>query len=127
MTCAWRISRVELLGRGAVLGVGATHDACQPVQRLPVGGQGVHLLLVDELQPVLDGAQQAVGVGEALGVGRVDVAGGGHLGQRGEGRRAAELGVEVAVHELQQLHRELDVADAARSPLELAPDQAPVG
>ena len=32
----------------------------------------------------------------------------------------AELGVDAAVHELEELHRELDVADAAAAPLHLA-------
>ena len=78
------------------------------------------LLLVDELEAVLDGAQEAVGVGEPVGVVGVDVAGLGQLG-RASTRvvGAAELGVEVPVHELQELHGELDVADAAGAALEL--------
>ena len=53
------------------------------------------------------------------GVVVVDVAGLDHLGEGRQRGRSPQLGIEVAVHQLEQLHGELDVADAARPPLEL--------
>ena len=44
--------------------------------------------------------------------------------QRVEGVRAPHRLVVTTVHELEQLHRELDVADAAAATLELAFGQA---
>ena len=85
-----------------------------------IAGEGVHLLLVDELQPVLDRPQEAVRLGEGVGVLRVDVPPVGHLAERVERVRAPQCGVVPAVHELQQLHRELDVADATPTALHLA-------
>ena len=53
---------VELLGRGRALErVPPAHHPGQAVEGDRVGGEGVDLLLVDELEPVLDRAQQAVG------------------------------------------------------------------
>ena len=50
----------------------------------------------------------------------IDVAAVGELLERVERRRRADRAVGAAVHELQQLHRELDVADAAAAALQLA-------
>ena len=85
-----------------------------------VGGQRVHLLLVVELEPVLDRAQEAVRVGQLLGVVASDVAGVRQLVERDERAANPQLGVGAAVNELQQLHRELDVADATGTELQLA-------
>ena len=54
------------------------------------------------------------------GVLLVDVPGGAELGQRGQRRRRAEVGIEPPVDELEQLHGELDVTDAAPAALHLA-------
>ena len=101
-----------------------------PRQVVPLGGRGrhrVHLLLLHELEAVLDLAQEPVRLGQAVGVVAVDVAGVGQLGQRGQRRRHTQPGVERPVHELEQLHRELDVADAAGAELDLALAQPPPG
>ena len=74
---------VALAGEVAVERLGGPGLGRAPVAEHPgdaaaavaVGGQGVHLLLVLELEAVLDPAQEAVGVGQAVGVVRVDVAG----------------------------------------------------
>ena len=90
-----------------------------------VGRHRVGLLLLDELDPVLDRAQEAVGVGQGHGVVVVDVAGRAQARQRAERGAVADLGVVAAVDELQELHRELHVADPAGGPLELAPGRGP--
>ena len=97
------------------------------VRSAVVRRHGVHLGAVVELQAVLEAAQEPVGVGELRGVVGVDVAGRGQLGQRGQRVRRPQVGVEPAVHELQELHRELDVADPAPAPLHLAVGQALAG
>ena len=73
-------------------------------------------------------AQEPVRLGQLLGVVAVDVAG------TPPARRApsrvvgdAQLGVEAAVHELQELHGELDVADAAPPALHLPVGEALAG
>ncbi len=89
-------------------------------QRGFVGGEGVGLLLVPQLQAVLDGAQEAVGVGERRSVADVDVAGVHELCEGLERGGRPDARVVAAVHELEELHRELDVADASATALELA-------
>jgi hypothetical protein len=59
---------------------------------------------------VLDHAQEAVGVGELGGVGAPDEPGGGEPVERDQRGAGAQLRVEASVDELEQLHRELDVA-----------------
>ncbi len=94
---------------------GVAQPECPPELRaLAVGdGHGVDLCAVAQLEPVLDPAQEPVGVGQLAGVVLVDVAGRAQLGEGGEGRRRPQVGIEPAVDELQQLDGELDVADAA--------------
>ncbi len=118
---SWRrSSRHSAVGSVAVGGVAIAHDPGQPLDRAGLVGDGVHLLLVHQLEAVFDGAQEGVGLHQLLGVGRVHVAGRGHLlqGQQRVGR--ADVGVGVTVDQLEQLDGELDVADATRAPLDLA-------
>ena len=66
-----------------------------------------------QLQPVLGGAQEPVGVGQAERVVAADVAA---VAQRAERRQRGadpQRLVGPAVHQLQQLDGELDVAQAA--------------
>ena len=81
------------------------------------------LLLVDELQSVFDGSQEAEGVGHLRRVDIVDVSGSHHLAQRVEGVRPSQIGIEMTMDELEQLDRELDIADAAGAAFEFAPRQ----
>ncbi len=76
----------------------------------------------EQLDPVLHGAQEPVGLVELRGVGPAHVAAGGEGPQRVEGRTAAQGGVGPAVHQLEQLHGELDVPEAARAEFQLAVD-----
>ena len=77
------------------------------------GRRVVCLQVPHDLQTVLHTPQEPVGVGQDLGV-RV-----GHVSlqrQRSESSErvgGAQLDITAPVHDLQQLHRELDVADAA--------------
>ena len=118
---------VELIDRRRERCAPVAHDPAQPLPGVVVGGHGVHLLLVDELQPVLDGPQEPVGLGELVGVGPPDVAGVGQLGEGGQRVRGPERGIERSVHELEQLHGELDVADAASPALDLTVAESPSG
>ncbi len=72
-----------------------------------------------QLQAVLEEAQEAVGRREVRPVVAADVAAVRQRPQRVERRTRAQCLVGAPVHELEQLHRELDVAQAARSELEL--------
>ena len=84
-----------------------------------VGRERVRLLLVAELQTVLDRAEERVRVAEAVGVGRSTYPPSRAVERVERGGRTDAL-VVAAVHELEELHRELDVADAAATTLELA-------
>ena len=64
----------QQLAGGGLGRVPVADDPGQAVEGVGLGGQGVDLLLGHQLQPVLDGAQQPVGVVEGPGVVRVDVA-----------------------------------------------------
>ena len=89
-------------------------------QRHRLARQRVGLQLVEQLQPVLDGAQMHERVREgAPELGR-QVAALGEPEQRLERVALAQPGVVAAVEELQRLHDELDLADAAAAELDVA-------
>ena len=94
------------------------------VRSVAATGIDVHLGAVPQLQSMLQASQEAVGLGQLPGVVVIDVARRPELGQDGERRRGSEIGIESAVHELEQLHGELDVADATAAPLHLAVGRA---
>ena len=73
----------------------------------------------EQLDAVLEGAQQPVGRAERRGVVAPHVAAGGQRSQPVERGAGAQRLVGAAVHELEQLHRELDVTQAAGAELEL--------
>ena len=85
-----------------------------------VGGHDVGTPELVQLDPVLEGAQERVGLVQRLAVLAADVAAPGQVGQRAEGRAGADRLVGAAVHQLEQLDGELDVAQPARAQLELA-------
>ncbi len=85
-----------------------------------VGRQRVRAAQLVQLEQVLGLAQEPVRLPEVLGVGAADVALVGQGGQGGERGGDAEPLVGPAVHELQQLDGELDVAQAPGAELELA-------
>ena len=123
---AGEVAGQQLAGAG-LGGVPVAHDPGQAVHGLAAGGQGVDLLLGHQLEAVLDGAQQAVGVVEGPGVVGLDVAAGAQLGQGVEGGGRPQGGVVAAVDQLQELDGELDVADAAPAPLHLPVGEALAG
>ncbi|CAG7335471.1 hypothetical protein PICSAR61_04298 [Mycobacterium avium subsp. paratuberculosis] len=94
----------------------------QPAHRLLVVGLGQRVGALEplQLQPVLEQPQKFVGGGE---VGRVlapDVAALPQRGQRVDRRGHVQRLVAAAVHQLQELHREFDVAQPAAAQLDLA-------
>ena len=84
-----------------------------------VGGELVGLQVSHHLEAVLQPAQEAVGVGQDVGVRAPDEPLLGQDGQRPQGVGLAEARVTAAVDQLEQLDRELHVPDAAAPPLQL--------
>ncbi|CAM5693735.1 hypothetical protein SGRIM128S_00467 [Streptomyces griseomycini] len=111
-----------LAGQGGDRFGAQSQGAAQAAQVGLVLGDEVGAAQPVQLDAVLQGAQEAVGVVELGGVRAADVAAGGEGLQRVEGGAAAQGGVGAAVHQLQQLHGELDVPQAAGAELELAVD-----
>ena len=99
----------RLLRRGAV-----AEGAAEPAQVGPGGRHQVGAAQAVQLDAVLERAQVPVGLGEGRGVVAADVPAGGERGQAVERARGPQRLVGPPVHELEQLHRELDVAQAAR-------------
>ena len=106
---------------------GQTQRARDPGQVGVVGGQQMGLLVVQKLNPVLDLTQEHIG--------RIELGGGLGLHQpaRGqalqalEGGAGADLGKLAAAHHQQQLHDELDLADAAARQLDVICPLRPAG
>ena len=90
----------QLFGRVGGGGVAIADHARQPVGGLGRSRQGVHLLLVLELQPVLDLTEKPIGVEQRVSVTAVDVAGVGQLVDRHHCRRLTKAGIGMPVHEL---------------------------
>ncbi len=109
----------EGFDRGLSRAVAVFENAGQADEPGLVCRQRVRLLLVPELQTVLHRAEERVRGAELLGVGRLDVSRGRELVERIEGGAGTDALVVAAVHELEQLHCELDVANAAATTLEL--------
>jgi hypothetical protein len=96
--------------------------AGQPAQGRGVlgGGQQVGAAQLLQLQAVLEQAQEAVGRGEVGAVVAGDVPAVRQRRERLQRRRRAQRLVGAPVHELQELHGELDVAQPAAPQLQLA-------
>jgi hypothetical protein len=103
-------------------GAGESRRAREHPQAVLVARHEVRAPQPGELQAVLEHPEDAVVARELGGLLAAHVP---VLGQRREGRQGARLSdrlVARAVHELEQLHGELDVAQAARSELQLHVD-----
>ncbi len=111
---------LERVERAAIRVVAVAEHAREARAGTLVGRDRVRLLLVVDLKAVLDRAQEPICVVEASRVGALDVSRRRQRVQRFERRRASHRVVVPAVHELEELHRELDVADATPTALELA-------
>ena len=94
----------------------------QPAQRLVVVfvGKNVRALEPLQLQPVLEQPQELVGRRQVRRVVAADVAALAERGQRVDRRRHVQRFVVAAVHQLQQLDRELDVAQPTGTEFDLA-------
>src|SRR5262249_41035840 len=86
----------------------------------PFVGQGVRLELVEDLQPVLHGAQVDVRVREPATEIWGEVATLGGAEQRLQRATLAQPGIVAAVQQLQRLHEDLDFADASPPQLDVA-------
>ena len=93
--------------------------------RVPVGREVVGLQVAHHLQPVLQPAQEPVGVGEGVGVLLRDVALVRERREGGERVGLTEPLVPAAVHDLEELDGELDVPDPSAAALDLGELLAP--
>src|SRR3954447_23666377 len=75
-----------------------------------------------KLQPMLDKAKEAVRRRQPGGVLASDITSGRQRVERDKRRAAAQLLVASPVHELQQLHGELDIAQTTGTELDLTVD-----
>ena len=113
-------------GRGGRVVLEAKHQS-ETAPGGGVGGYRVRLFLLDELQPVLHRPQEAVPVTERSSVVGGHVPGSGQLGEGVECRALPDSRVVAAVHQLEELDGELDVADPPRTALDLSPSKAAPG
>jgi len=90
-----------------------TQSLGDPGQVVVARGQHVGLLVVQVLDAVLHLAQEHIGAGHGVGRFLGHQPGLGQALQRVQRGAAAQLGELPAAHHLQQLHGELDLADAA--------------
>ncbi len=93
--------------------VGVAHGVGDPGQVVVARGQDVGLLVVQVLDAVLHAAQKDVGACQGVGGLRRHEPGGCQARQCVQRGAAAQFGELPAAHHLQQLHGELDFADAA--------------
>ena len=107
-----------------VAGVGQAGAAGEGPQLLRAGGHQVGAPQIAQLHPVLEQSEGAVVAGERRRLGPADVALGDEGVERREGAALTDPIIGQAVHELEQLHGELDVADAAGAELDLVGDLA---
>ena len=94
-------------------GVLKSHGLCNPRQVGVVRRKNVGLLVVQVLDPVLHAAQEHIGRAQRLDGGCRHQRGWHQARQRVECAAGAQLRELPAAYHLQQLHRELDFADAA--------------
>ncbi len=93
--------------------------AREALQRLAIGRQRVGLVVGDHLQPVLDPAQETVGVVE-LGTGVLSIQPpSASAVKRRQRVAAAQFGMAAAGDQLLGLHEEFDLADAAAAELDV--------
>src|SRR5687767_11078938 len=94
------------------LQVGEAAEFRKALHSLPLGGQALRLIVGDHLQAVLDGAQEAVGLGKLVarlpGNPSLVMKRGEHL----ERAPPAQAGATAAEDELLRLHEKLDLPDA---------------
>ena len=95
---------LERLERGRAWRDAKPMTVREPDAHRLVGRDGVGLLLVPELDPVLEGSQERVCLGQTLGVGALDVPGVDELDERVERRGGPDRLVVSTVDELQELH-----------------------
>ena len=98
----------------------AAHGAGEPAQVSVCGGQHLGAPHPMQLHPVLDAAQEAVGLVHLLHVAAGDEAALPEPGERLQGAAGVEVLLGAAVDHLQQLHSELDVAEPAGAQLDVA-------
>ena len=114
--------------RVAAVGEVAEPEAARDPREVGVEGrQQVGLLVVEVLDAVLDATQEFVSLGQAVGARRLHQPAGGEFVERLQGGARANLGELPAARHQQQLHDELDLADAAARELDVVRAFGPAG
>ncbi len=111
--------------RGERVPVRAVHGLGDDRALLGRARQRLRLLVVVVLQPVLEAAQEGVGVAEGLHARWLHQPPLADGRERGARRCRAQARVAPAAHQLEELHRELDLADAAAADLDVVGLAAP--
>ena len=101
------------------VGVGKAGELRDALELVGLGGDGMRLLVGDHLQPVLDAAQEEIGLGQvARGFAR-DPASCRERSSVSSVPRRAKLRMPAAGDQLLGLREELDLADAAAAELDV--------
>lgn len=109
---------IEMSHKGAP--VGKTEGGDQPLAIPLFGGQGLGLLIADLLQDVLDPAQEAIGLQQAIAMGRFEGATLGNGSQRLRQVTHPQCRFTAAANKLQRLGDKLHFTDAASPQLDIA-------
>ena len=118
MQAAHDVGGLRILGEERCC-VGQAHRPGQGPLGAGVARELVRLQVANHLQAMLEASQEPVRVGQDVRVGAPDEALIGQCLERAERVRLAEAFVAAAVDQLEELHGELDVADAAAAALQL--------
>ncbi len=98
----------------AGLPVGVTHGDRETLSCQRVGGNGVHLVVAEHLQSILQPPQEHICGLEFLGDARGQQLAAGELRKHREQRWCLHAPVLPAADQLERLHDEFDLADSAR-------------
>ncbi len=109
---------IQMSHKGAP--VGKTEGGDQSLAIPLFGGQGLGLLIADLLQDVLDPAQEAIGIQQAIAMGRFEGATLGDGGQRFGQVAHPQRRFTTAANKLQRLGDKLHFTDAASPQLDIA-------
>ena len=103
------------------VGIGKARQPGDTVELFGLGRNDVGLLVADHLQPILDAAQEQIGLGQLARGFRRNPAPDGQAIEGLDRPPCSELGMTAAGNELLGLDEELDVADAAAPELDVMP------
>ena len=115
------IAQMNEQGSRERVAIGKAGEAGKTLEPIPIGRQGVGLLVGHHLETVLDHTQETVSGGEIIAHLLIDPAAVGKCRERLQRLFDAQLGISSAGDELLGLHEEFDLADAAPTELDIVP------